>query len=300
SRTNHRSDLKNTIIPRDGVRECVTRNQGRKKRAARSPTERARRRSDEKKQVNQRHRRVIEKKHLGMALEYRRNCREGAIALTERRDLGNGKMFPRNQSKGQRRDRAQDLRDKDNVFSAESIRQMAGWQRKRNHWDGDRQANKPECSRRMGPGINLPFHRYGEHQSPGDRQQIAGCKQSVISEAERSVWIVGSGFGFDRQRNGGPLPVRGSIRTRIDGMGHGRRRRIKRASESRLSGQHSNPRRMAENAPKTSITAVLPSSDPVRNSLKGRGFFFHFRVPLPKIAPARQNGQHHRSERTAD
>ena len=82
-----------------------------------------------------------------MALEYRRNCRQGVIALTQRRELGNGKMFPGNQSKGQRRDRAQDLRAKDNVLAAEPIRQMAGWQRKRNHWDGDCQANKPECSR---------------------------------------------------------------------------------------------------------------------------------------------------------
>src|SRR4030095_4363777 len=58
-----------------------------------------------------------------------------------------------------------------------------------------------------------------------------------------------------------------------------------RAPESRLSGQHSNPPRMAENAPEASITAVLPSSGPVRNCLLRRGFFFHFRVPLPKLGP---------------
>jgi hypothetical protein len=38
----------------------------------------------------------------------------------------------------------------------------------------------------------------------------------------------------------------------------------------------------------------------VRNSIKRRGFFFHFSRRLPKLARARQNGQHHRSERTAD
>ena len=86
-------------------------------------------------------------KHLVMALEYCRNSRQGAISLTQRRDLGNGKMFPRNESKGERDKRAKDLRDKDDVLAAKPIRQMAGWQRKRNHWDGDCQANKPECSR---------------------------------------------------------------------------------------------------------------------------------------------------------
>ena len=55
-----------------------------------------------------------------------------------------------------------------------------------------------------------------------------------------------------------------------------------------LSGQHGNPPGMPEKPlPEASITAVLPSSYRVRNSLKGRGFFFHFRVPLPKLARAK-------------
>jgi hypothetical protein len=77
-------------------------------------------------------------KHWVVALEYPGNCRKGAIALTQRSDLGNGKMFPGNQSENQRHKRAKDLRPKDDVLAAEPIRQMAGWQRKRNHWDGDR------------------------------------------------------------------------------------------------------------------------------------------------------------------
>jgi hypothetical protein len=32
-----------------------------------------------------------------------------------------------------------------------------------------------------------------------------------------------------------------------------------------------------------SITPVLPSSDPARNSRKTRRFFFHFSLPLPKL-----------------
>jgi hypothetical protein len=77
-------------------------------------------------------------KHWVMALEYRGNSRQGAIALAQQRDLGNGKMFPGNQSQGQRHKRAKDLRPKDDVLAAEPIRQMAGWQRKRNHWHSDR------------------------------------------------------------------------------------------------------------------------------------------------------------------
>jgi hypothetical protein len=77
-------------------------------------------------------------KHWVMALEYRGNSRQGVIASTQRCELGNGKMFPGNQSEGQRRDRAQDLRHKDDVLATEPIRQMAGRQRKRNHRDRDR------------------------------------------------------------------------------------------------------------------------------------------------------------------
>src|SRR5262249_33162943 len=58
--------------------------------------------------------------------------------------------------------------------------------------------------------------------------------------------------------------------------------RISRGAESRLSGQQGNAPRDAEKAG-VLTTAVLPSRDPVRNSLKRRRFFFHFRPPMPKI-----------------
>ena len=48
-------------------------------------------------------------KHLMMALEYGRDRRQGVIALTQRRNLWNKKMFIGNQSQGQRRYRAQNL-----------------------------------------------------------------------------------------------------------------------------------------------------------------------------------------------
>src|SRR5262249_19658357 len=191
-------------------------------------------------------------------------------------------VFIGNQGEGQRRDSAQDLRPKDDVLTAEPIRQMAGWQRKRNYRDRDRQANEPKCSRRVRSCINLPFHRHCEHQSTGDRQQVPGCEEGEIAEPKRGVWIMGARFAFYREWNRGALPVRGSIGTRINGMRHARACRIKREPESRLSGQQGNPPRYAEKAG-VPTTAVLPSRDPVRNSLKRRRFFFHFRPPMPKI-----------------
>ena len=48
------SNLKNAIVPSHRVRKRIARNERREKRAARRPTECARRSSDEKKQINQR------------------------------------------------------------------------------------------------------------------------------------------------------------------------------------------------------------------------------------------------------
>ena len=143
-----------------------------------------------------------------MALEYRRNCRQGVIALTQRRDLGNRKMFPRNQSEGQRRDRAKDLAHEDDVLAAEPIRQMAGWQLKGNDGNGNGQTNKPERSRRMGKPINLPFHRHREHETASDREQIASRKQAEIPETERCIRIMRPRLTFDRQGNGWALALR--------------------------------------------------------------------------------------------
>ena len=146
--------------------------------------------------------------HRVMALEYRRNRRQGVIALTQRRELGNGKMFPGNQRKGQRRKRAKDLRDNDNLFAAEPIRQMACGQGQRHHRDCDDEANEPERSRRMGQPINLPFHRHGEHQTAGDREQIASRKQAEIPGTEGCIRIMRSRLTFDRQGNGWALALR--------------------------------------------------------------------------------------------
>jgi hypothetical protein len=44
----------------------------------------------------------------------------------------------------------------------------------------------------MGARIKLPFHRHGEHETAGDREQIAGREQAESSETESRVGVVGS------------------------------------------------------------------------------------------------------------
>jgi len=162
--------LKNAVIPCHRVRECVARNQCGKKWAARSPTERARWRSDKQKQINKGNWNIIEMKHWMVALKYRGNGCQETITFTKRRDMWNREMLPGNQSESQRRKRTEDLRDKDDVFSAHPVRQMASRQRKRHHGKGDGQAYEAERSRRMCARVNLPFHRNREHQSARDRE----------------------------------------------------------------------------------------------------------------------------------
>ena len=117
-------------------------------------------------------------------------------------------MFPRNERQGDRRQCAKNQRDKNDSFPADPIRQMAGWQRKRNHRYHDNQANESKRSGRMSEGINLPFHRHGQHQTAGDREQITPRKQAEIPEPERCVRIMPLRLSFDRQRNGRALLVR--------------------------------------------------------------------------------------------
>src|SRR6266511_3587870 len=57
-RAHNGSNLKNAVIPRHSVRKGIARNQRRKKRTACRPTECARHRSEKKKQIDQRNRRL--------------------------------------------------------------------------------------------------------------------------------------------------------------------------------------------------------------------------------------------------
>ena len=105
-------------------------------------------------------------------------------------------MFPGNQRKCEGREPAKDLRHQDDMFSTESIRQMAGWQRQRHHRHGDDQTNQTERSSRMGARVNFPFHRYGQHEPAGDREQIASREQAEVPEPERRAHDPYAAFRF--------------------------------------------------------------------------------------------------------
>ena len=77
-------------------------------------------------------------------------------------------MLPGDERERYRCKRAKNLRYKNNAFSAESVRQVAGGQRQGNHRRCDDQPDQPKRSCGMGARINLPFDSHGQHQTPGD------------------------------------------------------------------------------------------------------------------------------------
>src|SRR5438876_6499974 len=122
-----------------------------------------------------------------MALENRGDNSQRMIACPQRCDLRNREMFPRNESERQGRNRAKDLRDKDDVFSTDSIGQMAGGQRQRDYWHRDDQSHQTKRSRRMGARVTLPFNGHGQDQTARDREQLTSRKQAEAAEtASRS------------------------------------------------------------------------------------------------------------------
>src|SRR5438094_3282272 len=122
-----------------------------------------------------------------MALENRGDSSQRVIACPQRCDLRNREMFPRNESERQGRNRAKDLRDKDDVFSTDSIRQMSGGQRQRDHWHCNDQSDQTKRSSRMGTRVKLPFNGHGQHQTPRDREQITSREQGEAAETESCV-----------------------------------------------------------------------------------------------------------------
>ncbi len=85
---------------------------------------------------------------------------------------------------------------------------MTRRQRQSHHWECDNETNEPKRGGRMSKPINLPFHRHGEHQTAGDREQITARKQAEIPETERCVGIMPLRLPYDRQRNGWALAFR--------------------------------------------------------------------------------------------
>ena len=99
---------------------------------------------------------------------------------------------------------------------------------------------------------------------------------SCLGSAGRQMPVQGRATDTNRDQLNGPCQVR-----------------VKSAPESRLSRQHGNPRRV-------SSVAVLPSTAVRKIPLRAADFSSISRSGFLNLAALRQNGQHHRGERTAD
>src|SRR5207248_2446261 len=118
------------------------------------------------------------------------NSRQATITFTQWRNRRNCEMFPRNQRQRQGCQQAKNLRDQNNAFSTEPVRQMTGGQRQRHDRHGNNQANQPKRGRGMSARIHFPFHGHREHQTAGDRKDITNCEQTEIPKPERRIRIM--------------------------------------------------------------------------------------------------------------
>src|SRR5205807_6172892 len=95
-RANHRSNLKNAIVPGDGVRKRVPRHQRWKERTARRPRKSPRHAADKKEQINDRDRSIVEMESTLMPFEHIRDRTESVITRAQDRHLRDGEMLPGN------------------------------------------------------------------------------------------------------------------------------------------------------------------------------------------------------------
>ena len=105
-----------------------------------------------------------------MTLEDSSDRRQRVIAAAQYRKLRNGEMPPGNEREPYGRECAENLRDQNNSFSTESIRQMAGRQRQGNDRHCDDQPDQTKSGRRMRARVKLPFHCHRQHQTASDRE----------------------------------------------------------------------------------------------------------------------------------
>ena len=99
-------------------------------------------------------------------------------------------MFPGDEGERTRRDRAEKLRDHDDVFAAVFVRQMSRRQRKANDRNREHQADKPKSGGGMCPPIDLPLHRYGQHLAADDGEKISRHIKIEVGKAKGGIGIV--------------------------------------------------------------------------------------------------------------
>ena len=99
-------------------------------------------------------------------------------------------MFPGNDGERSGRDRAEKLRDHNDMFTAVFVRQMSGGQRKANDRNGEDQTNQTERGGGMCAPVNLPLHRHGQHLAADDGEKISRHIEIEVGKAKGGVGIV--------------------------------------------------------------------------------------------------------------
>src|SRR5438046_9303421 len=93
-RSNHRSDLKNAIVPGNCVRKRVARYQCWEKGTPRRPGKRPRRPAEKKEQINDWNRSVVEMESTLMAFEHIRAPTQYVSTPADDRPMRTGRMLP--------------------------------------------------------------------------------------------------------------------------------------------------------------------------------------------------------------
>src|SRR5438270_6659165 len=99
-------------------------------------------------------------------------------------------MLPGNDGEPSRCDRAEKLRNYDEMFAAVFIRQMSGGQRKANDWNREHQTNQTERGGGMCVAVKLPFHCYGQHLTAHNGEKISRHIEIEVGKAKGGIGIV--------------------------------------------------------------------------------------------------------------
>ena len=99
-------------------------------------------------------------------------------------------MFPGNDGERSGRDRAEKLRDHDDMFAAVFVRQMSRRQRQTNHRNREHQADQSERGGRMCAPVNFPLHCYCQHLAADDGEKISRHIKIEVGKAKGGVGVV--------------------------------------------------------------------------------------------------------------
>src|SRR6188472_3992016 len=99
-------------------------------------------------------------------------------------------MLPGNDGERSRCDRAEKLRDHDDMFAAVFVRQMSGGQRKANDRNGEHQTNQTERGGGMCAPVNFPLTRSGQQITDRDEEKMTQNIEIEVDKAKGSTELL--------------------------------------------------------------------------------------------------------------